>query len=238
LHTKVFCFSHPRPTALVGSFNPACDRPEQDPEVLRAIGDHDRGHNMLVELSEPVLVEGLVRHVRHLHAVKHGRFEHFDLCNNVPLRGSEAEAHFWPRVRADPIRILLGRFGQGARVRIAASHIKGPGVVRSMTKLARRGAEVRILAASSSRRVAKDTLKKLLDAGASVCRVPEPDGVPMHLKFLLIEEHDQRYCVFGSYNWTFRAHWLNHEIAVISRDTQLFDAFGARWEDLWAEHAR
>ncbi len=237
LHTKVFCFSHPRPTALVGSFNPVCDQPENDPEVLRHIGDHDRGHNVLVELSDPGLVEGLVRHTRHLHGGKHGRLERFNVRNNVPLRGSGTEIYFWPRVRANPISLLLGRFGRGTRVRIAASHIKGPGAVRPLVELARRGAEVRILAASSPRRVPESTLGKLLDAGVSICRMPEPDGVPMHLKFLLIEDRDQHYCIFGSYNWTTRARWLNHEIAVISRDTQLFDAFGARWETLWSEHA-
>ncbi len=236
LHTKLFCFSHPRPAALVGSFNPACDEPEQNPQILRALGDQDRGHNVLVELTEPVLVEGLTRHVRHLHAVKHGRYEHFDKHYNRQIRDAEFEAHFWPRVKKNPVDALLSQFGNEACVRVAASHIKGPGVLRPLVKLAKRGAHVQLLTASSLRRVPQQAYRTLVRAGVQTHRVPEPGGIPMHLKFLLIEWRDQRWCVFGSYNWTFRARWLNHELAVFTRNQRLFDAFAARWSTLWAQH--
>lgn len=236
LHTKLFCFSHPRPLALVGSFNPACDEPEQYPQVLHALGDQDRGHNFLVELTEPRLVEGLTRHVRHLHAVKHGRFERFDGHYNQPIRAAEFEAHFWPRMRANPVDVLLSQFGNGAQVRIAASHIKGPGVLRPLIKIVKRGAHVQLLVASSLRRVPQQAYRTLIRAGVQTYRVPEPGGVPMHLKFLLIEWRDQRWCVFGSYNWTFRARWLNHELVVLSRNRQLFDAFAERWSALWGQY--
>ena len=47
-HSKIYCFSHPEPVALVGSFNPSGDVPE-DVEIIANIGDQDRGHNLLVE---------------------------------------------------------------------------------------------------------------------------------------------------------------------------------------------
>ncbi len=238
LHTKLFCFSHPRPLALVGSFNPASDQPEQDPGVLRALGDQDRGHNLLVELTDPLLVAGLMRHARYLHLVKHGRLEHFDAHYNRSVRCDEFEIHFWPRVKANPVNALLSQFGNETRVRIAASHIKGPGVLRPLVKLAKRGARVQLLAPSSLRRVPHQAYRKLTAAGVQTLRVPEPGGLPMHLKFLLIECDDQRWSVFGSYNWTFRARWLNHEIAVISRNRRLYDAFAERWSTLWEQHAR
>jgi phosphatidylserine/phosphatidylglycerophosphate/cardiolipin synthase-like enzyme len=237
LHTKLFCFSHPRPVALVGSFNPACDEPEENSRVLQALGDQDRGHNLLVELMEPRLVEGLIHHARHLHSAKHGRFEHFSRHYNQPIRGAELEAHFWPRVRANPVDALLSQIGRDARVRIAASHIKGPGVMRPLIKLAKRGAQVQLLTTSSLRRVPQQAYRKLVRAGVQTCRMPEPGGVPMHLKFLLIEGRDQHWCVFGSYNWTFRARWLNHELIVLARNQRLFDAFAARWATLWAPHS-
>jgi len=56
LHEKLYCFSHPTPVAFVGSFNPSSDSPESEPEVIEVIGDHDRAHNLLVELGHLDLV--------------------------------------------------------------------------------------------------------------------------------------------------------------------------------------
>jgi phosphatidylserine/phosphatidylglycerophosphate/cardiolipin synthase-like enzyme len=52
----------------------------------------------------------------------------------------------------------------------------------------------------------------------------------MHNKFLLAEDAGSRWIAFGSYNWTTRSFWLNREICVISRDSDLFRAFEERWE--------
>lgn len=59
LHSKIYCFSHPRPTAFVGSFNPSGNDPE-DLELIADIGDQDRGHNMLVEVTYERLFSTLV----------------------------------------------------------------------------------------------------------------------------------------------------------------------------------
>ena len=42
-HSKIYCFSHPSPAALIGSFNPSGDEPE-DAQIIADIGDQDRGH--------------------------------------------------------------------------------------------------------------------------------------------------------------------------------------------------
>jgi phosphatidylserine/phosphatidylglycerophosphate/cardiolipin synthase-like enzyme len=54
----------------------------------------------------------------------------------------------------------------------------------------------------------------------------------MHLKFVLVEDGDQVFTIFGSFNWTRPSFWLNHEIAVISSNPGLFRAFATRWEVL------
>ena len=74
LHEKLYCFSHPTPVAFVGSFNPSSDSPEAEPEVIEEIGDHDRAHNLLVELGHPGLVRALMDHARSLHIARHGCF--------------------------------------------------------------------------------------------------------------------------------------------------------------------
>ena len=58
LHEKLYCFSHPKPVAFIGSFNPSGDIPEERPDIIYEIGDQDRGHNVLVGLSDPSLVAG------------------------------------------------------------------------------------------------------------------------------------------------------------------------------------
>ena len=72
LHSKIYYFSHPAPHVLVGSFNPSGD-PAMEPEIIDKIGDQDRGHNCLVMLSDPVLVETLRRHIGELWQKK-GRY--------------------------------------------------------------------------------------------------------------------------------------------------------------------
>jgi phosphatidylserine/phosphatidylglycerophosphate/cardiolipin synthase-like enzyme len=57
----------------------------------------------------------------------------------------------------------------------------------------------------------------------------------MHDKFLLIESPDQRWVVFGSFNWSRPSRRYNREIAVIAREPALFDALAARWQQLRAQ---
>ena len=36
----------------------------------------------------------------------------------------------------------------------------------------------------------------------------------------------------GSFNWTPQSYWLNHEVAVITRDESAFEALDRRWHTL------
>jgi hypothetical protein len=150
LHEKLYCFSHPRPAALVGSFNPSGDDPEEDPEILKEIGDQDRGYNALVEIRETALIEGLVRHARYIHDSRHGLLERFSSAANRTLKGEQLELHFWPRARGNPVSRLPRDCQRATRVRIAASHIKGPTGPRYLLALAGTGAAVEILADGSA----------------------------------------------------------------------------------------
>jgi phosphatidylserine/phosphatidylglycerophosphate/cardiolipin synthase-like enzyme len=232
LHEKLYCFSEPEPVALVGSFNPSGDDPETEPEIIDEILDHDGGHNVLVAMRERHLVAGLVRHARRMHTGGHGIFERCDRTMNQTLRSAETIIHFSPRLGRNPVSRLLAGFGKGTKARFAASHIKGPGATFDFLGLARRGANVEILAESSERRVPGSIEQRLADTGVKLIRFPHRANIPMHNKFALLEDHRGRWTMFGSYNWTTRSRWFNHEISVISRDRDLFDAFAERWETL------
>jgi phosphatidylserine/phosphatidylglycerophosphate/cardiolipin synthase-like enzyme len=185
-----------------------------------------------VAIHDPKLVQGLIRHARQMHRGRHNGLERFRREMNRPLVSGDTAIHFWPRISGNPISRLLRRFGTGARVRVASSHIKGPGVTRDFIGLNSRGASVDILAESTHRRVPANIASRLLDAGIRLRRFEHPEGLPMHNKFVLAEAGGQRWTVFGSCNWTSRSRWLNHEIGVISADPALFQMFSQCWDTM------
>jgi len=229
LHEKLYCFSHPEPLALVGSFNPSGDDPEEDPAVIEEIRDQDRGHNLLVGFRAPLLVAGLLRHARWIHRTRFpGLLGGLHRANRSLVEGP-SRVIFLPRPGPHPVVRLLRRLGPGARIAIAGSHIKGGGVERALVALARRGALVDVIAEHTLRRVPAAIEDTLRAAGIAFRRLVDPHGLPMHNKFVLAEEGSERWVIFGSFNWTTRSFWLNREICVISRDPTLFDAFHDRW---------
>jgi phosphatidylserine/phosphatidylglycerophosphate/cardiolipin synthase-like enzyme len=236
LHEKLYCFSHPKPVAFVGSFNPSGDDPEDNPDIINEIGDHNRAHNALVEISEPALVDGLVNHARWMHGARHGILGRFFADGNRALLGMNTEIHFLPRAQSHAVANFLRRFGNGARIRIAASHLNGMTSIKTILKLARRGASVELLAEPTLRRVSLKAERSLTEAGIAFRRVTHPENLPMHNKFVLAEQNNRRWVVFGSYNWSTLSYWINQEICVISTQPQLFEAFAERWEVLEAQN--
>jgi phosphatidylserine/phosphatidylglycerophosphate/cardiolipin synthase-like enzyme len=237
LHEKLYCFSHPRPTAWVGSFNPSGDDPELAPEVIAKIGNHDRAFNLLVELCDEPLVTALVSHARNLHAAPHGFFDRFHASANRSLEFGNTSVHFWPRIASDPINRWLAGLPAGSRVRLAASHVSGLTARHCLTALLRRGVDLEILAESTHRRVPPSMVRRLTQAGATIRRIDKGENwTPMHDKFILVETPTERHSVFGSFNWSEPSRRLNREIGIISADESLFKTLEQRWEVL-GQHA-
>ena len=235
LHEKLYCFSHPAPVAFVGSFNPSGDVPEAEPEVIEVIGDHDRAHNLLVELRAPDLVRALADHARSLHVARHGCSDRFAASANRCLRISGYSVYFWPRARRHPIMELLLGLERGSRVRIAASHISGSSSLSGFCALAARGVKIEILTESTQRRVPVEAERRLTHAGISVHRLKADEWVPMHNKFVLIEASALKMTIFGSFNWSEPSYRFNREIGVTTEDPLLFKVFADRWDQLAAE---
>ncbi|MDZ4080467.1 phospholipase D-like domain-containing protein [Hydrocarboniphaga effusa] len=232
LHEKIYCFSHPVPTAFVGSFNPSADSPEEFPDIVSEIGDHRVAHNLLVEIRDPRLVHCLLEHARSLH--RNGPWLPLGLGPRA-VRDcdiGDTQLHFWPRFGAHPVERLLKRYGAGSRVRIAASHISNRASVACLRRLARRGANIEIAAEHTERRVPRAVELQLAREGIAFTRLGADANVPMHLKFVLLENSEGRHAVFGSFNWTAQAYWLNHELAVITRDDDVFEALDRHWTTL------
>jgi len=232
LHEKLYCFSHPSPVAFVGSFNPSGDFPEADPGVIEIIGDHDRAHNLLVELRDPELVRDLVEHARDLHGARHGCSDRFAASANRTLRHGSYSVYFWPRARRHPIMASLLDLKRGSRVRIAASHISGPSSLNGFCALAARGVEIDIVTESTRRRVPLEAEQRLAHAGVSVRRLSSDEWIPMHDKFALVEDSQRKEVVFGSFNWSEPSYRFNREIGISARDPRLFEVLAERWDRL------
>jgi hypothetical protein len=232
LHEKLYCFSHPKPIAFIGSFNPSGDEPEDDPVVLNEIGDQNRGHNLLIGIGDPLLVKSLVQHAQWINRVKNLMFYRFSPAANRVIHGKDTDIYFWPRISSHPVADFLLHLGPGTRIRMAASHIKGAPVVKVIKRIALTGAKVEILAEPTLRRVPLSAERSLIQAGIFFRRIFHPEGLPMHNKFILVEKGKRRWVIFGSFNWTMRSYWLNHEIGAISTNPQLFIEFDQRWKDL------
>jgi phosphatidylserine/phosphatidylglycerophosphate/cardiolipin synthase-like enzyme len=235
LHEKLYCFSHPRPIAFIGSFNPSGNMPDEDREIIREIGDQDRGYNVLVGFLEPDLVEKLVDHAKQIHHESTSLFYRFSRDANRAIHGTDTTIHLWPRVSSHPVIEFLEKVSNKARVRVVASHIRTASAVETMIALARRGVGLEIFSEATHRRVTPKVERLLTSAGIRFRRIRISGELPMHLKFVLVEDDTQAWSIFGSFNWTKPSFWLNHEIAAISSNRQLFEAFAERWDMLESE---
>jgi hypothetical protein len=202
--------------------------------VRADIPDLERGHNLLLELSEPALVAALSIHAERLHAERCAALARFGTDASRSQRFGDLELHFRPRLRRDPLRELFAGLGRGLRLRLCASHLSGRRATRELLALLRRGAQLEILAEATPRRVVPETERVLIAAGASLRRIDHSEKLPMHNKFLLIESPARRVSVLGSFNWTQPSLWLNREIGLVCSDPKLFDALAERWEILAA----
>jgi phosphatidylserine/phosphatidylglycerophosphate/cardiolipin synthase-like enzyme len=236
LHEKLYCFSHPVPVAIVGSFNPSGDVPEEDPAVVREIGNHDRGYNTLVEIGEPELARSLSAHARELNRGDGGSLARVAPSVRSSLASGDLEIRFWPQMGATPVADLTRRIAAGSRLRIAASRVSGRTAVAALTALARRGVAIEMLTEWTQRRVPSSIQDRLAGEGISIRRVRRKDDLPMHDKFALVEEAARRSVLFGSFNWSESSLRYNRELSIVSREPKLFETFAARWESLqrWA----
>ena len=214
LHTKLYCFGGPRGHALVGSFNPSGNEPE-DRTVIADIGDQDRGHNLLVEIHDPLTVQALIARW----SVDHGG----------------EQAFFFPRLGGNPLDQRLSELSAGSTLRISASHFRDGRTAQRLVALVERGARVEVLTHHTQRRSPEPLVQFLRSRGVRTYRYEHPEELPMHAKFILAEDDERRWSAFGSYNLTRTSRWLNRELLMFSDDAALWGALDRRWAEILAE---
>jgi phosphatidylserine/phosphatidylglycerophosphate/cardiolipin synthase-like enzyme len=225
LHLKLYCFSGPRPTALLGSFNPSGDAAD-DAAVMSDIGDQDRGHNLLVEFAHADLVSALVAHIARLQRPR--RWLEPDAC----IRTADAELFFTPFVRRNPLLERLSSLPRGSVLRVAASHVRDFDVARCIARLVANGVAVHLLTGDTERRSPGRITDYLAASGVRVLRFRNADGLPMHCKFMLADAPGGRWAAVGSYNLTRSSRWLNRELLAFSANPVLWRTLDLRWTQI------
>lgn len=234
LHSKIYCFSHPVPVAFVGSFNPSGSTPE-DPQVIRQIGDQDRGHNCLIALDDPSAVANLRNHVLSLHAGGQVWRDYFNRSSRTDFKSARLNIFYFPRSDISVLPRLIGD-RKYDRIRIAASHFRDKSLARLLARLARAGTSVQVIAHDTLRRVPRRIETFAREHGLTFIRYAHPEGLPMHSKFILLEGARHQRVLFGSMNLTFTSRLLNDEVLIGLDDApDIFAAFEARFAHMLAE---
>ena len=233
LHTKLYVFSHPHPYALVGSFNPSGNDPE-DPAVVADIGDQDRGHNLLAEIDDAALVRAFIDRVAAIHSGQNP-FGRLAVPARSTVAGDGCQAAFYPRHAGNPLDHRLAELGPGAWLRVAASHIGDLRTRQQLARLVERGGSVEVLTHHTLRRSPQAVVDYLRSHGIRTYRYEHPDELPMHAKFILAEEAGTRWSAFGSYNLTRTSRRLNQELLVFSDDSGLWGELDRRWDTILSE---
>ncbi|WP_420142190.1 phospholipase D-like domain-containing protein [Sphingomonas sp.] len=225
LHSKIYMFSHPTPVALIGSFNPSGDA-DTDRAVIDEIGDQDRGHNLLVEVTGAGLVAALEAQVQRI-VDGGGSAGRFGLQANRIVRDGDTDLFFYPRLRPEVVERAVDALGPGDRMWGAISHLKADMVDR-LARAGSAGARIELVVHDTERRVPEAAVARLRAAGVDVRRYAHPDGLPMHAKFLVLTRNGQTTSYVGSLNYNRNSRWLNDEVLMRSGDAALARALIAR----------
>jgi len=231
LHAKIYAFSHPE-VAWVGSFNPSGNDPD-DPEVLAEIGDQDRGHNLLLGITRRKLVRALRSHVHRLASWSpvplklRPRF-------NLPVKDGRTHLFFYPRLNPLLVERALAGLGRGDRFKAAYSHLKRGELTLQLQQAVGRGVVVELLVHDTERRVPSKVVEELLASGVRILRVRHPEGLPMHAKFVLIEERGERSAWLGSHNFNKKSLRLNAELLLRTEDEGVVGALQQRFAEIAA----
>lgn len=230
LHSKIYYFSHPRPHVFVGSFNPSGDEPE-DQEVIDEIGDQDRGHNLLAEFADPRLVMVFRAHVLGLSRP----LLRFRNDQNRAAETPQATAWFYPRLQPAIIDRHLARLGDGSIIRGAISHLKRGFLADGLIRAAQAGAAVELIVHDTERRVPERIIGVLAQTGIRIARYLHPERLPLHAKYLLIDEPGRQTAYFGSFNYNARSRYLNNEVLLASSHEAICGPLTQRFGEIAAE---
>lgn len=232
LHSKLYYFSHPFPHVLIGSYNPTAGLDYLSQEMLEKIGDHSISHNVLVNITDSVSVDTLHKYFSDMQQPWNRRLSRILSSHNQTHNSNQWQLDFLPRLASHPIDTLLKNQDPNATVKCAISHFKGPGILRSLKSAIKIGKNIEIILESNPRRVSKQHLAFLDCHKIKYYQQKISENCLMHNKFILYESEKENCVMFGSFNWSARSRYLNHEITACTNDKKIVAAFKNRWNQM------
>lgn len=235
LHAKLYLFAGRELVALVGSFNPSGDEPEEDPDIIAEIGDQDRGHNMLVEIGDPAMVAALEQQAALWRKHSGSPLLRFRSLQNRVMQDEKLRIYPYPRLHASVAEPEISTLVSGDRISGALSHVKPGPFTRALAAAAARGVAVNLIVHDTERRVPEAMLLQLAQQGIRVRRYRHPQGLPVHAKYLLLQGAAVQCGYFGSFNFNTRSRLLNIELLARCTEPQALASLHERFAALERE---
>lgn len=234
IHEKIYYFRDKNEAfAFIGSFNPS-GRENDDPEIIELIGDQDRGHNFLVEITDTNLLNAIYEHCKYMKNINHGILENFKR-QRPEITTHNTTLYFFPHAGVKRIKDFFNCAESGDKIFIAASHITLFNVFYNSLNLKKENIKIEIISHNTRRRFPKFVQKELEKNSIKSLRYEHPNNYPMHNKFIIIEKQDETLVGFGSLNLTHRSLYESHEIFAVTNDKNLAAAFKKRWQEIYLE---
>jgi len=234
MHSKLYYFSLSRPCVFIGSYNPTAGPQHIKQSLIENIGDHSISHNALVKIDERDVIACLLKYFKNMKTHNHMSWSRFSSINNNTHKYRQWDINFLPRYKSHPVHRLFQSKDQNAHIKCAISHLKGPGIHRPLTRAIKSGKSVEVILGSTKRRVSQNKLAYLEKHKIRYHQINTDNHALMHNKFIIYKS-DMEHCVlFGSFNWSRRSWWLNHEILACSRNKEIVAGFEQRWNELIA----
>ena len=228
-HSKCYYFSAPTPHIFIGSYNPTAGYPELSIDIIKEIGDHAISHNVLLKITKHTLVSVLIEHINNMQLNTFINKVRFLPSQNHAYLSDEWQIDFLPRLNPHPINKLLKSHHKPANIKCAISHLKGPGIKKTLAK-ANKKHKIELLIETSKRRVPQAVLDFLQKHEITTYQPTLPEHCLMHNKFILYDNGDEKKVMFGSFNWSARSKMLNHEIILSTTNQQVYTSFEERWK--------
>ncbi len=234
LHSKLYYFSHPTPHILAGSYNPTTDTSDISEHLIHKIGDHSTSHNVLVTLEDKHLLTKLLTYINQIQSDHARRWVRFSRLNNRSIDHSSWSINFLPRFTSHPVSSLLASKDNNAKILCAISHLKGPNIIQPLIKASQSGKQIELILDATQRRVAPKLLTQCEKYHIKYTQLKANDDALMHNKFIIYKSDTVDCVLFGSFNWSQRSWWLNHEVIITSFDPHIVSSFETRWQQMLA----
>ncbi len=232
LHSKLYYFSSPQPKIMIGSYNPTAGSEHLNYQQLSEIGDHSISHNVLTSIPDTMVIEKFLTYITQLKSPILRKLSRFSQLHNDTHRFNQWSINFLPTVSQHPIDRLLSENDENATIKCAISHLKGPGILHSLKQAIKKGKKIEVVLENSQRRVSKRHMLFLDKHHIDYHQPKSSEHCLMHNKFIIYKSDREHRVMFGSFNWSTRSRYLNHEIIACTDNSNFVDNFENRWQTL------